>query len=131
MSWIHVDDLVGIFQLAIENEAASGPINGTAPNPVTNAEFAQTFSQVLRKPHTPWRFYLPFGPPDAFLKLALGEVAGVIATGQRVRPARAMALGYSFKYPTLAEALREIFTPKPAPPVPSHSHSAETARAHH
>ncbi len=131
MSWIHLDDVVGIFQLAVENEAASGPINGTAPHPVTNAEFARTFSQVLRKPHTPWRFYLPFGPPDALLKLALGEVAGVVVTGQRVRPAKALALGYSFKYPDLSGALRAIFAAKPAAAKPAKPHAAADARAHH
>ncbi|MGO9470742.1 MAG: TIGR01777 family oxidoreductase [Isosphaeraceae bacterium] len=131
MSWIHVDDVVGILQLAVENEAASGPINGTAPHPVTNAEFARTFSEVLRKPHTPWRVYLPFGPPDALLKLILGEVAGVITTGQRVRPARALALGYAFKYANLSQALRAIFEPKPMAAAPAKAHAAPEARAHH
>lgn len=133
MSWIHIDDVAGILQLAIENEAAAGPVNGTAPNPVTNAEFARTFSEVLRKGYTPWRVYLPAGPPDAILKLALGEVAGVITTGQRVVPARALALGYSFKYPELAGALRQIFAAKPKPhsQPASHTHKAETTRAHH
>lgn len=131
MSWIHIDDMAGIFQLAVENDAATGPINGTAPNPVTNAEFAQTFSGALRKRHTPWRIYLPVGPPDAFLKLALGEVAGVITTGQRVRPARALALGYSFKYPHLVEALRAIFTDKPAPKPPGQTYASPPAPVHH
>ncbi len=131
MSWIHLDDVVGIIQLALENEAASGPINGVAPHPVTNAEFAQTFSRVLRKPHTPWRVYLPIGPPDAVLKLLLGEVAGVVATGQRVLPVKALALGFSFKYPDLFEALRAIFAAKPTPAAPSESHAHTEAHAHH
>ncbi len=104
MSWIHIDDIVGIFRLAIENTVALGPINGTAPHPVRNAEFAKTFSAVLRKRATPWRVFLPFGPPDAMLQLLLGEVATVIATGQRVLPAKALQLGYSFQYPELAGA---------------------------
>jgi hypothetical protein len=116
MSWIHVDDIVGIFRLSIDNEGASGPLNGTAPDPVQNSEFAKTFSSVLKKPYTPWRFYLPFGPPDGLLRLALGEVSTVITTGQRVLPAKPLALGYRFKYPQLAEALRAVFTPAPAPP---------------
>jgi uncharacterized protein (TIGR01777 family) len=109
MSWIHMDDLVGIIQLALANDGPAGPMNATAPNPVTNAEFARTFSAVLRTKYTPWRFYLPIGPPDALLQLVLGEVASVITTGQRVLPAKAQALGYSFKYPGIAEALRAIF----------------------
>jgi uncharacterized protein (TIGR01777 family) len=130
MSWIHIDDMVGIIQLAIDNEAATGPINGTSPQPVTNAEFAQTLSAVLRKPHSPWRFYLPVGPPDAFLRLVMGEVAGVIAKGQRVLPARALALGYQFKYPSLVGALQAIFAAQPAPAAPRPAPTA-TARAHH
>jgi uncharacterized protein (TIGR01777 family) len=131
MSWIHRDDLVGIFQLALDNDAATGPINGTAPSPVTNAEFAQTFSGVLRKPLTPWRIYLPFGPPDALLNLMIGEVAVVIATGQRVRPAKALALGYSFRYPSLVEALREIFADRPTSKTPGQSHTSHAGHAHH
>ena len=130
MSWIHIDDVVGIIQLALENEGATGPINGTAPEPVTNAVFAQTMTGVLRKPHTPWRFYLPVGPPDAFLRLMIGEVAGVIATGQRVLPSKPLALGYKFKYPSLATALHEIFAAKPAPSTPRRSQPSP-ARAHH
>ena len=61
MSWIHIDDIVGIFRLAVENAGARGPLNGTAPEPVRNAEFARTFSSVLRKPYTPWRFFVPVG----------------------------------------------------------------------
>ena len=112
MSWIHIDDIVGIFKLALENSGAEGPINGTAPHPVRNAEFARTFSAVLRKKATPWRFYLPIGPPDAMLRVMLGEVAQVITTGQKVIPAKALALGYAFRHPELEGALREIFSRK-------------------
>jgi uncharacterized protein len=131
MSWIHLDDVVGIFQLALKNEAATGAINGTAPNPVTNAEFARTFSAVLRKKYTPWRFYLPFGPPDSLLHLVLGGVASVVTTGQRALPKRALELGYTFKYPHLAEALRAIFQPMPKPPGPAPRHEPVKAGAHH
>jgi uncharacterized protein len=132
MSWIHIEDLVGIFQLALDNEQAKGPINGTAPYPIRNSEFAKTLSSSLRKRHTPWRFYVPFGPPDALLKLALGEVAEIITTGQRVLPAKALELGYTFKFPHLAEALRAIFTaaPKKHEPI-EHHHSPSKAAAHH
>ena len=131
MSWIHLDDIVGIFRLSMENDQASGPLNGTAPHPVRNAEFAQTFSSVLRRPYTPWRFYLPVGPPDGLLRVALGEVATIVTTGQRVLPAKPLALGYKFKYPNVADALRAVFTPAPvsrsrpytlAPPAGAHHH---------
>jgi uncharacterized protein len=131
MSWIHIDDLVGIFQLAVSNEHATGPINGTAPNPVRNAEFARTLSSALRKRHTPWRFYVPFGPPDALLKFALGEVADIITTGQRVLPAKALELGYSFKFAHLADALRAILAAAPKQPEQvEHHHSHGAAAAH-
>jgi uncharacterized protein (TIGR01777 family) len=112
MSWIHIDDIVGICKVALENTGADGPINGTAPHPVRNADFAKTFSAVLRKKSTPWRFYLPIGPPDAMLRAALGEVAQLITTGQRVLPAKALALGYAFRYPDLEGALRELCSKK-------------------
>jgi uncharacterized protein (TIGR01777 family) len=114
MSWIHIADIAGIFQLAVENDAASGPINGTAPNPVRNAEFARTFSRVLRGSYAFWRFFIPFGPPDAALRLMLGEVAGVVTAGQKVLPLRAASLGYEFKFPDLEHALRDICTAAPA-----------------
>lgn len=109
MSWIHIDDIVGLLRLALENADAAGPINGTSPNPVRNAEFARMLSEALRKPFTPWRFFVPVGPPDALLHLMFGGVAEVITTGQKVVPSRAMALGYRFRYPELLPALREIY----------------------
>lgn len=132
MSWIHLDDIVGIFRLALENPQAIGPINGTAPNPVRNAEFSRTFSDVLRTPMTPWRRFVPVGPPDLVLKLMLGEVATVVASGQKVLPTKALSLGYSFHYPELAGALREIFSKKrkPAPAVAEH-HAPAGAGSHH
>ena len=65
---------------------------------------------------TPWRFALPYGPPDVMLRAMFGEVASVITTGQKVLPTRPLALGYTFRYPQLADALREIFTRKPEKP---------------
>jgi uncharacterized protein len=128
MSWIHIDDIVGLFRLALENSKATGPLNGTAPEPVRNAEFARAFSNVLRTPYTPWRRYLPFGPPDALLRLMVGEVASVITTGQRVLPAKALALGYVFKYPHLVDALRAVVEHVPSKPAePAHA----VAASHH
>ena len=109
MSWIHLDDIVGIYLLALENPAASGPINGTAPNPVRNAEFGRALAKALHRP------FIPIGPPDALLGVALGQVAQIVTTGQKVLPAKAQALGYAFKYPTLPEALAAVFAKPPAP----------------
>ncbi len=113
MSWIHIDDIVGIFRLAVANPQAAGPINGTSPNPVRNVDFSRTLSRVLRKPYTPWRFFVPVGPPDALLQVMLGEVAKVVTSGQKVLPQKAQELGYQYKHPELEEALRDVFKPRP------------------
>ncbi len=114
MSWIHIDDITGLFLLALDNPEARGPINGTAPNPVRHVEFGKALAKVLHRP------FLPIGPPDAMLEVLLGEVAQVITKGQKVLPDKARQLGYSFKYPEILPALQAIFAkvkaaPKPAP----------------
>ncbi len=124
MSWIHIDDIVGLFLLALDRAEASGPINGTAPHPVRNAEFSKVLARTL------WRPYVPFGPPDALLEVMLGEVAQVITKGQKVLPARAQALGYTFKYPDLPGALRDLFAKPQAVPKPKPV-AAKDASTHH
>jgi uncharacterized protein (TIGR01777 family) len=131
MSWIHIDDIAGIFQLALDNPEAAGPINGTAPNPVRNADFARALSKTLRTPYTPWRFFVPIGPPDPLLHLMLGEVADVVAKGQKVFPKKAVALGYKFQHPDLTEALKDVFTPRPAPQPVHPASVASHSRSHH
>ena len=74
--WIHIEDLVGILVLALDQPNATGPINGTAPHPVSNRDFATALGEVLHR--------ASFFPTPAFtLRLALGEVANVVTTGQR------------------------------------------------
>lgn len=111
MSWIHVEDIAGILRMALTNPNAVGPINGVAPTPVRNADFARALARVLWKPLAPWRVFLPIGPPDALLRLVLGEVADVVARGQRVVPRRALELGYVFRHPDLDGALRDLLSP--------------------
>ncbi len=103
MSWIHRDDWVEMVRWALSNSAVSGPLNATAPNPVTNREFAKTLGRVLGRP--------AFVPTPAFaLRLALGEMAEeLLLTGQRVLPAKAQSLGCTFRYPLLEPTLRAIF----------------------
>ncbi len=101
MSWIHHEDMTGIFLLGLDNSAATGPLNGTGPNPVTNRAFGKALGAALHRP--------AFLPTPAFaLRLVLGEVADVVATGQRVLPRKPLALGYSYKFPTLDAALKNI-----------------------
>ena len=122
-SWIHLDDIVGLFLLALDRTDAHGPLNGTAPNPVRHTEFGRALAKVFRRP------YAPIGPPDLMLELMLGEVAQVITKGQRVLPAKAEALGYHFLYPDILPALQAIFA-KPDP-VKSEPAPAKVAAGHH
>ena len=105
MSWIHVADIAGLFLFALDTPAATGPINGTAPNPVRNYDFSKELAKAVGRG---WVFS-PIGPPDAMLKLVLGEVADVVTKGQKVLPKRARELGYTFAFPDLAGALADIF----------------------
>lgn len=101
LSWIHHQDIVGILLLALDSAGAAGPVNGTAPQPVTNRDFARAAGAALGRP--------AFLPTPAFaLKLLFGEVADVLTTGQRVLPKKAQALGYTFRFPELAAALQDL-----------------------
>lgn len=102
MSWVHRLDWVEMVRWIAATPDASGPINVTAPHPVRNREFARALGRALRRPAL-----LPV--PAVALKLALGEFANYVVTGQRVIPARAQALGYHFRYPEIDIAFRGIF----------------------
>jgi uncharacterized protein len=100
MSWIHLDDLVGLIQHAISGPVR-GPVNGTAPNPVTNADFTKALGHGLGRP--------AIVPMPAFtLKLLFGEMSEVMLASQRVLPKAAEAASYTFRYPTLEPALENI-----------------------
>jgi uncharacterized protein (TIGR01777 family) len=103
MPWIHRDDWVALVRWAIDTAAAGGPINATAPRPVTNREFSQALGRALHRP--------AFMPAPAFaLRLALGEMAdALLLSGQRAVPAKAEHLGFGFRYPQLDQALGAIF----------------------
>jgi uncharacterized protein (TIGR01777 family) len=104
MAWIHYADLVGIILLALDRADAQGPVNGTAPNPVTNREFGKALGRALHRP--------AFMPMPGFVMQALfGEVAGVVLTGQRVLPKQVLKLGYQFQFPTIDAALADILKP--------------------
>lgn len=98
MSWIHVDDVVGIFLHAAREPAVRGAINAVAPTPVTNAEFTRALGKALHRPAI-----LP--APTFALRAALGEMAGVVLASQRVLPEVAVRTGYVFRQPTLEAAL--------------------------
>lgn len=102
MSWIHRDDLIALLRFVIGSDDAHGIFNGTAPNPVTNREFSQTLGRVIRRPSL-----LP-APAFAF-RLAFGEMAELLLTGQRVLPAKATEIGFSFHYSRLEQALEQVY----------------------
>ncbi len=99
MSWIHLDDEVGLLLHALSADDVHGPLNAAAPGAVRNSDFARTLGRVLGRPS--W-----FPVPGLALRVVVGDVAEIITTGQRVVPAAALASGYSFRYPELEPALR-------------------------
>ncbi len=102
MSWIHRSDWVLLLSWLVKTPGVEGPVNATAPHPVTNAEFARTLGHALRRPAV-----LPV-PPFA-LKLALGEMAeSLLLYSQRVQPARALAGGFRFQFASLDAALADL-----------------------
>ncbi len=102
MSWIHLDDEVNLIRHLLEDGQLTGPVNGTAPNPVTNKEFSTILGKVLGRP--------AFMPAPAFaLRLMLGEMAdALLLEGQRVLPKVAEAGGFKFSHPQLEAALRHL-----------------------
>jgi len=101
LSWVHVEDLVGLILFALDRHDAEGVYNATAPQPVTNKEFSRALGHVLHRPS-----FLP--TPGFVLRVMLGEVAGLITEGQRVVPQHALAQGYTFQYPDVSVALRDL-----------------------
>jgi uncharacterized protein (TIGR01777 family) len=99
MPWIGVDDWVGLTLHLLNDDRATGPFNLSAPEPVTNAEFTRVLGRVLGRPTV-------FPVPAIALRLALGELADALLTGQRAVPDKALALGYTFRSPDLAATLR-------------------------
>jgi uncharacterized protein (TIGR01777 family) len=99
MSWIHTGDLVGMMSSALEDERWSGPVNGTAPAPVTNSEFSHALGRVLHRPSV-----LPI--PGFALRVLYGEMADMVTSGARVVPAKPLVLGYQFRHAELEPALR-------------------------
>ena len=99
-SWVHVDDLVGIYRLALTDPSLTGPINAAAPEPCRQAELAAALGRTLHRPS-----WLP--APAGAIRLALRGQATLILGSRRVVPARAIALGFPFRHPTLDEALAD------------------------
>jgi uncharacterized protein (TIGR01777 family) len=102
MSWIHIDDIIGIILELMKNKNISGPVNATAPNPVNNAEFTKILGRNLHRPTL-------MTMPGFVLRIIMGEVADeLLLTGQKVIPQKLTSTGYQFKYPILSGAVKDI-----------------------
>ena len=104
VSWIHRDDLIGLFLLALDRPELHGPLNGTAPEPQTNWGVAQTLARVLRR--AAW-----LRAPAFMLRLILGERAELVLTCPRVIPRKVIEHGYVYLFPDLEPALRDLLRP--------------------
>jgi uncharacterized protein (TIGR01777 family) len=98
MPWIHVEDVVGIYLRALDDEAWSGPVNATGPQPVSNREFSLALGRALHRP--------AIAPiPGIALRALYGGMAMLVTEGQYAIPRRTAELGYQFRHPDLDEAL--------------------------
>ncbi|WP_342477105.1 TIGR01777 family oxidoreductase [Paenibacillus sp. FSL H7-0350] len=101
MSWIHLTDIVRLIEFCILQPEIEGPVNATAPQPVTNEQFGRMIGKVYHRPH--W-----FPLPAFLLKTAVGELSEILLEGQRVLPSKAINHGFTFNYPTLQPALEQL-----------------------
>jgi uncharacterized protein len=102
MSWVTLDDAVGVLRMVLENEAAGGAVNVVAPEPVRNAKFTKELARTMHRPAI-------FPAPEFALRMALGEMAdALLLASQRVKPSRLQQLGYAFQQPDLPLALGHV-----------------------
>ncbi|MCJ7554549.1 MAG: TIGR01777 family oxidoreductase [Ignavibacteriaceae bacterium] len=101
VSWLHIDDIVGSYIHAIDNQNLSGTVNAASPNPVKMKEFAKTLGRLLRRPSY-------FSVPEFVIRFSIGEAADVVLSGQRVDVTKILNSGYKFKFENLGEALNDL-----------------------
>jgi uncharacterized protein (TIGR01777 family) len=99
ISWVHISDMTGIYCMVLDG--ASGIFNGTAPHPVTNAEFTQALAAALHRPAV-------FTVPRFALRMMLGEGADILLKGSRALPQRTLETGYMFRFTAVEDALRDL-----------------------
>jgi uncharacterized protein len=101
LSWIHVTDICRLIDYCIRQDSLEGPVNATAPQPVTNDEFGRTLARVMGRPYV-------FPVPAFAMKLLFGELSTLLLEGQRVLPKAALEHGFEYRYPTLEMALEDL-----------------------
>jgi uncharacterized protein (TIGR01777 family) len=104
MSWIHIEDLLRVMELALGDDALSGPVNAVAPEPVQQGEFQRALTRRLGRP-------LWLRVPAWVLNTALGEMAELLVRSQRVAPKRLTGQGFEFRYPSVEAALDAALRP--------------------
>jgi uncharacterized protein (TIGR01777 family) len=101
ISWIHIEDMVKLIDTCIHQDEISGPVNATAPNPVTNDQFGRAIAKAYHRPH--W-----FPVPASVMKVLFGELSTLLLDGQKVLPHVLLKYGFSFSYPTIDKALDNL-----------------------
>ena len=101
MPWVHIDDQIGLIDFLLQHNEASGPYNACAPEPVRNREFAKRLGRTLHRPA-----FMPM--PALLLKAGLGELSTLLLGGQRARPVRLLAAGFTFRFNDLQSALDNL-----------------------
>ena len=101
MPWVHIDDQIALIDFLVQNKEASGPYNACAPEPVRNREFARRLGKALHRPAV-----LPL--PAPLLRAGLGELSVLLLGGQRARPVRLQAAGFTFRFNDLQSALDNL-----------------------
>src|SRR5580765_1975078 len=102
-TWVHVDDAVGLYDLAVRNDSIEGPINMVAPEVPTQRDLARAIGRAMHRPAI-------FPTPAALLRLVLWGQADIVLHGRVAVPAKALAAGYGFRHPTVESALRDVLT---------------------
>ena len=100
--WIHINDLVGIFLKAIEDQSMRGIYNAVAPQKISNYELTKSMAEVMHKP-----FFLP-NVPSFVLNLAMGEMSSIVLEGSEISAEKIVKAGYAFKFTEIKEALKNL-----------------------
>lgn len=103
ISWIHLEDMVRLIMFCVDEDRMSGPVNASAPTPVTNDEFGRALGKAMGRPH--W-----FPVPSFLMKAAFGELSALLLEGQRALPRKALDSGFTFRHPTINAAMQAMFT---------------------
>jgi uncharacterized protein (TIGR01777 family) len=105
MPWVHIKDMVNLLEFLASNNQADGPFNASSSNPVSNKLFTKTLVDVLHR-------YAFIPVPAWLVKALLGEMSGLLLTGQRTIPEKAQAMGFDFFYTDIKLALTDVLTTK-------------------